>query len=60
MDLLASSLTAALFAERRVLARRGWVGENSGLFAHPIWLASSHTSISETATEIGMSFPTAC
>ena len=33
---LASSLAAALFAERRVLARRGWEGEKSGLFEHPV------------------------
>jgi hypothetical protein len=36
MYLLASSLAAALFAERRVLARRGWVGEKAGLFEHPV------------------------
>ena len=35
--LLASSLAAALPAERRVLARRGWAGEMSGLFEHPVW-----------------------
>ena len=34
---LASSLAAALPAERRVLARRGWAGEMSGLFEHPVW-----------------------
>jgi hypothetical protein len=28
---------AALPAERRVLARRGWVGEKAGLFEHPAW-----------------------
>jgi hypothetical protein len=33
--LLASSLAAALFAERRVSARRGWAGENRGFFEHP-------------------------
>src|SRR6059036_1088021 len=33
--LLASSLAAALPAERRVLARRGWAGEKSGHFEHP-------------------------
>jgi hypothetical protein len=33
--LLASSLAATLPAERRVLARRGWEGENRGLFEHP-------------------------
>ena len=33
--LLASSLAAVLPAERRVLARRGWAGEKSGLFEHP-------------------------
>jgi len=32
---LASSLAAALPAERRVLARRGWAGEKSGHFEHP-------------------------
>ena len=31
----ASSLTAALPAERRVLARRGWAGEKAGLFEQP-------------------------
>jgi hypothetical protein len=31
----ASSLAAALPAERRVLVRRGWAGEKSGLFDHP-------------------------
>ncbi len=29
------STPAALPAERRVLARRGWAGEKSGLFEHP-------------------------
>ncbi len=33
---LTSLLAAALFAERRVLARRGWVGEKAGLFEHPV------------------------
>ena len=28
-------LSAALPVERRVSARRGWVGENGGLFEHP-------------------------
>ncbi len=32
---LAPSLPAALPVERRVLARRGWAGENGGLFEHP-------------------------
>ena len=32
---LVSSLAAALPAERRVSARRGWAGENSGHFEHP-------------------------
>jgi hypothetical protein len=31
------SLAAALPAERRVLARRGWAGEKSELFEHPAW-----------------------
>ena len=31
------SLAAALLAERRVLARRGWEGEKYGLFEHPAW-----------------------
>jgi hypothetical protein len=34
---LASSLFAALPVERRVLGRRGWAGEKSGLFEHPAW-----------------------
>jgi hypothetical protein len=34
---LASSLAATLPAERRVLARRGWAGEKSGFFEHPVW-----------------------
>jgi hypothetical protein len=38
---LASSLTAALPAERRVLARRGWAGEKSGLFEHPETILTS-------------------
>jgi hypothetical protein len=29
------SLAAALPVERRVSARRGWAGENNGLFEHP-------------------------
>ena len=33
------SLAAALPAERRVLARRGWAGENRSLFEHPAWCA---------------------
>jgi len=33
--LLASLLAAAFPAERRVSARRGWAGEDSGLFEHP-------------------------
>jgi|CXWL01.1.fsa_nt_gi hypothetical protein len=32
---LAFSLAAALPAERRVSARRGWAGENGGHFEHP-------------------------
>ncbi len=39
--LLASSLAAALPAERRVLARRGWEGENRGLFEHPEAIVAS-------------------
>lgn len=35
--LLRSSLAAALTAERRVSARRGWAGVNRGLFEHPAW-----------------------
>lgn len=33
---LSPSLVAALPAERRVLARRGWAGEKEGLFEHPV------------------------
>ena len=39
---LASSLAAALPAERRVSARRGWAGENSGLFEHPAVIDGSN------------------
>jgi hypothetical protein len=38
--LLTSSLAAALPVERRVSARRGWVGEKAGLFEHPAWVRS--------------------
>jgi hypothetical protein len=31
-----SSLAAALHAERRILVRWGWVGENSGSFERPV------------------------
>jgi hypothetical protein len=34
--LLASSLAAALPAERRVLARQGWAGENRRQVEHPV------------------------
>ena len=34
-------LAAALPAERRVLARRGWAGEKSGPFEHPAALLPS-------------------
>jgi hypothetical protein len=37
---LDSSLAAALPGTRRVLARRGWAGEKSGLFEHPAGLYS--------------------
>ena len=37
MYLLAVSLAAALLAERRVLARRGWAGETVGIFEQPVW-----------------------
>ena len=35
-----AKLPAALTAERRVLARRGWVGETSRHFGHPARVAS--------------------
>jgi hypothetical protein len=35
------SRAAALAAERRVLARRGWAGEMSGLFEHPEAIGAS-------------------
>jgi|CXWL01.1.fsa_nt_gi hypothetical protein len=38
---LASSLAAAVPAERRVLVRRGWEGENRGHFEHPVWVFCS-------------------
>ena len=41
----ASSLAAAWFAERRVLARRGWVGENDGLFEHPAEIYTSQPQV---------------
>jgi hypothetical protein len=31
----------ALLVERRVLARRGWVGEKASHFEHPVWRTSS-------------------
>ena len=34
---LASSLATALHAERRVMVRRGWTGEKSGLCEHPAY-----------------------
>jgi len=46
--LLRSSLAAALPVERRVLARRGWADENSGLVEHPATIlisASTEDSI---------------
>jgi hypothetical protein len=38
---------AAGLAERRVLARRGWAGENSGHFEHPeaIWLSTGRIAV---------------
>jgi len=38
----ASSLAAALPAERRVLARRGWAGEKSGLSEQPAVASDNH------------------
>ena len=42
-----ADLAAALRGQRRVLARRGWAGENNSLFAHPAWPVSvvSHLDI---------------
>ena len=40
-----SSLAAALPAERRVLARRGWVGENRSLFEHPAERVSAEEKV---------------
>ena len=51
---LASSLTAALPAERRVLARRGWAGENRGLFEHP---HPAKGEIYRLLERTGISFP---
>jgi len=39
--LLASSLAAALLGARRVLARRGLVGEKGSLFEHPVAVRTS-------------------
>jgi hypothetical protein len=38
---------AAAPAERCVLARRGWAGENSGHFEHPeaIWLSTGRIAV---------------
>jgi hypothetical protein len=41
--LLRSSLAAALPTERRVLARRGWVGEKSGHFEEPAGYSGATT-----------------
>jgi len=41
MYLLALSFDAAVPAERRVTARRGWAGEISGHFEHPAALTPS-------------------
>ena len=42
---LASSLAAALPAERRVLARRGWAGEKDELVEHPELLWQQRHSV---------------
>ena len=39
--LFASSLAAALLVERHILACRGWAGENSGFFEHPVTILIS-------------------
>jgi len=38
-------LTVVLLAERRVLARRGWAGENRGLFEHPASVLIFHLAM---------------
>ena len=47
------SLAAALPAERRVLARRGWAGEMSSLFEHSagLFLRAIHFNVGHTAMD---------
>ena len=58
---LASSLAAALPAERRVLARRGWAGEKSGLFEHPAWCTPGIPDVQTSEVQpCPQSFSAAC
>jgi len=47
--LLGPSLAAALPAERRLVVRRGWAGETSGLFEHPAGMVSFWSHVRATA-----------
>jgi hypothetical protein len=59
--LLASSLIAALPAERRVSARRGWAGEKPGLFEHPdVFGAIAPSIIFQRCFMCASSFSPAC
>jgi hypothetical protein len=52
------ALAAALPAERRVLARRGWVGENRGLFEHPeLWGPQFHMKDFKDVLRVNRVFP---
>ncbi len=49
---------AASPAERRVVARRGWAGENDGLFEHPAWapVAARDTCVPSSHKELAGDF----
>ena len=50
---LGPSLAAALLGIRRVSARQGWAGENSGLFEHPEWFSYDLLNKHEDGNELG-------
>ena len=54
------SLAAALPAERRVLARRGWAGEKSGLFEHPAGVFSRCAAHTGHRRSYIQKFPSLC
>ena len=60
---LTSSLAAALPAEWRVLARRGWAGEKPGLFEHPetiFYIVTPDVQIPTTFCRTYIEFSAAC